>query len=226
MDYIQGKPRSQIVLIESSMEEKIEQDNPVRLIDKFVDSCKLEELGFTHAKHAPEGRPPYHPGDLLKLYIYGYLNRIRTTRLLEKECKRNLELMWLLKELTPDHNTIANFRKANPKAIKLVFRRMVKMCKRLDLIGGKVIAIDGTKLRAQNSKKNNYNQKKIDDHLGYIESRLHEYLDALDIADAAENMGLDPEIDKKKIQEKIARLNDKKQQYKKNSISWRCCSEF
>jgi len=188
MDYIQGKPRSQIVLIESSMEEKIEQDNPVRIIDAFVDSCKLEEFGFTHAKHAPEGRPPYHPGDLLKLYIYGYLNRIRTTRMLEKECKRNLELMWLLKELTPDHNTIANFRKANPKAIKLVFRRMVKMCKRLDLIGGKVIAIDGTKLRAQNSKKNNYNQKKIDDHLGYIESRLHEYLDALDIADAAETM--------------------------------------
>ncbi len=188
MDYIQGKPRSQIVLIESSMEEKIEQDNPVRIIDAFVDSCKLEEFGFTHAKHAPEGRPPYHPGDLLKLYIYGYLNRIRTTRMLEKECKRNLELMWLLKELTPDHNTIANFRKANPKAIKLVFRRMVKMCKRLDLIGGKVIAIDGTKLRAQNSKKNNYNQKKIADHLGYIESRLHEYLDALDIADAAETM--------------------------------------
>ena len=170
------------------MEERIEQNNPVRIIDAFVDSCKLEEFGFTHAKHAPEGRPPYHPGDLLKLYIYGYLNRIRTTRMLEKECKRNLELMWLLKELTPDHNTIANFRKANPKAIKLVFRRMVKMCKRLDLIGGKVIAIDGTKLRAQNSKKNNYNQKKIDDHLGYIESRLHEYLDALDIADAAETM--------------------------------------
>jgi transposase len=215
MDYIQGKPRSQIVLIESSMEEKIEQDNPVRIIDAFVDSCKLEEFGFTHAKHAPEGRPPYHPGDLLKLYIYGYLNRIRTSRMLEKECKRNLELMWLLKELTPDHNTIANFRKANPKAIKQVFRSMVTMCKRLDLIGGKVIAIDGTKLRAQNSKKNNYNQRKIDEHLAYIESRLHEYLDALDIADAAENMGLDPEIDKKKIQEKIARLNERKQQYKK-----------
>jgi transposase len=133
------------------MEEKIEQDNPVRIIDAFVDSCKLEEFGFTHAKHAPEGRPPYYPGDLLKLYIYGYLNRIRTSRMLEKECKRNMELMWLLKELTPDHNTIANFRKENPKTIKMVFRRMVNMCKRRYLIGGKVIAIDGTKLRAQNS---------------------------------------------------------------------------
>ena len=131
MDYIQGKPRSQIVLIESSLEEVIEQENPVRFIDAFVDSRKLDEFGFKHAKYAPEGRPPFHPGDLLKLYIYGCLNRIRTTRMLEKECKRNLEVLWLLKELTPDHNTIGNFRKDNPKAIKLVFRRMVTMCKQL-----------------------------------------------------------------------------------------------
>jgi transposase len=214
MEYIQGKPRSQIVLIESSLEEKIEADNPVRIIDTFVNHLKLEELGFTQAKHAPEGRPPYNPGDLLKLYIYGYLNRVRTSRLLERECRRNLEMMWLLNELKPDHNTIANFRRDNSKAIKLVFRKMVTMCKRLDLIGGKVIATDGTKLRAQNSKKNNYNQKKIDDHLAYIESRLHEYLDALDVADTAETMGLDPEIDKEKIRERIARLNEKKQKYK------------
>jgi transposase len=125
MDFIQGKPRSQLVLITSSLDEKIEQDNPVRIIDVFVDSCKLEEFGFTHVRHAKEGRPPYHPGDLLKLYIYGYLNRIRSSRALEKECKRNMELMWLLNELTPDHNTIANFRKENPKAIKQVFRKMV-----------------------------------------------------------------------------------------------------
>lgn len=123
--------------------------------------------------------------------------------------------MWLVKQLTPDHNTIANFRKDNPKAIKLVFRKMVTLCKRLDLIGGKVIATDGTKLRAQNSKKNNFNQKKIDDHLAYIENELHEYLDALNIADTAEILGLDPDIDKEQIQQKIARLNEKKLQYKK-----------
>ena len=215
MDYITGKPRTQLVLIDSSLEEKIEQDNPVRIIDAFVNSCKLVEFGFKHAKHAPEGRPPYHPGDLLKLYIYGYLNRIRSSRALEKECKRNLELMWLLNELVPDHNTIANFRRDNPKAIKLVFRKIVTLCKRLDLIGGKVIATDGTKLRAQNSKKNNFNQKKIDDHLAFIESKLHEYLDALDMADTAETMGLDADVDKEKIREKITRLNEKKQQYKK-----------
>jgi hypothetical protein len=123
--------------------------------------------------------------------------------------------MWLLNELTPDHNTIANFRKDNPKAIKQVFRNMVTLCKRLDLIGGKVVAIDGTKLRAQNSKKNNFNQKKIDDHLAYIENKLHEYLDAIDVADIAEDLGLDPELDKEKIKEKIAKLNAKKLQYKK-----------
>ena len=117
MEYIQGKPRSQIVFIESSLEEKIESDNPVRIIDAFVNSCKLEEFGFTHARHAPEGRPPYNPADLLKLYIYGYLNRVRTSRLLERECRRNLEMMWLLNELTPDHNTIAIFRRDNAKAI-------------------------------------------------------------------------------------------------------------
>ena len=215
MEYIQGKPRSQIVLIESSLEEMIEHDNPVRIIDLFVDSSNLMQLGFTHARHAPEGRPPYHPGDLLKLFIYGYLNKIRSSRMLERECKRNLELKWLLKELIPDHNTIANFRKDNSKAIKAVFRKMVIMCKRLDLIGGKVIATDGTKLRAQNSKKNNYNQKKIDDHLAFIESKLQEYLDALDLTDTAETMGLDPEIDKEKIREKITRLHEKKEKYKK-----------
>jgi hypothetical protein len=120
-----------------------------------------------------------------------------------------------MEELTPDHNTIANFRKDNPKAIKAVFRRLVVMCKALDLIGGKIIATDGTKFRAQNSKKNNYNQKKIDAHIKYIEARINEYFDALDTADSAESMGLDPEIDKVKIREKIAKLKEKKKQYKK-----------
>jgi transposase len=215
MEYIQGKPRSQIVLFESSLEERIDKDNPVRIIDLFVDSLDMMKLGFTHARHAPEGRPPYYPGDLLKLFIYAYLNRIRSSRLLERECSRNLELMWLLKELTPDHNTIANFRKENSKAIKAVFRKMVIMCKKLDLIGGKVIATDGTKFRAQNSKKNNYNQKKIDDHLRYIETKLQEYLHALEFADTAESMGFDPEIDREQIKERINNLKQKKQDYKK-----------
>ena len=129
----------------------------------------------------------------MKLFIYVYLNGIRSSRMLERECTRNLELMWLLNELIPDHNTIANFRKNNPKAIKNFFRKMVTMCKQFDLISGKVVATDGTKLREQNSKKKNYNQKKIDDHLKFIETRLHEYPEALDVADTAETMGLDPD---------------------------------
>ena len=103
------------------------------------------------------GRPAYHPADLLKLFIYGYLNKIRSSRDLEKECKRNIEVMWLLKCLKPDHNTIANFRKENPKAIKKVFRTTVQIARHFDLIGGKLIAGDSTKFRAQNSKKNNFN---------------------------------------------------------------------
>lgn len=214
MEYIQGNNRSQIVLISSSLDEMIPEDNPVRIIDAFVDSCNLIELGFSNARLGCQGRPPFNPGDLLKLFIYGYLNRIRSSRALERECQRNIELMWLLKQLIPDHNTIANFRKDNAKAIKLTFRKMVTLCKKLDLIGGKVIATDGTKLRAQNSRKNNYNQKKINDHLDYIENRLHEYLEALNNADTAEAMGLDPETDKTKIKERIAQLKEKKMKYK------------
>lgn len=211
----QGKPRNQIVLIESTLDNRIDENNPVRIIDAFVKGCNLEELGFTHAKHAAEGRPPYHPATLLKLFIYGYLNRIRSSRMLERECKRNVELMWLLEELTPDHNTIANFRKENPKAIKDVFRRLVVMCKALDLIGGKIIATDGTKFRAQNSKKNNYNQKKIDEHLRYIEDKINDYRDTLDLADSAESMGLDPDVDREQIREKTAGMKEKKKKYKK-----------
>jgi len=148
------------------------------------------------------GRPPYHPKDLLKLYIYGYLNKIRASRKLEKECKRNIELMWLMSGLVPDHNTISNFRRDNPKAIKKVFRLTVELAKNHDLIGGILLAGDGTKLRAQNSKKNNYNQKKIDRHIAYIETKLAEYCEALSQADGDEKKKIQTKIDKQKTQKK------------------------
>jgi transposase len=152
------------------------------------------------------GRPAYHPSDLLKLYIYGYLNKVRSSRDLEKECKRNIEVMWLLNSLTPDHNTISNFRRDNPKAIKKVFRETVRIAQHFELIGGKLLAGDSTKFRAQNSKKNNYNQKKIDRHLKYIENKLKEYNE-----DLAENDG-----DKKEQAEKeIKKHNHRKLEYKK-----------
>jgi len=174
MKYIIGENRNQITFY--SLEELIEQDNEVRLIDLFVDSLPLEDFGFSESKQNEQGgRPAYHPSDLLKLFIYGYLNRIRSSRQLEKECVRNMEVKWLLRGLVPDHNTISNFRKDNPKAIKKVFRATVELAKNFELIGGKLLAGDGTKLRAQNSKKNNFNQKKIDRHLAYIEAKLDEY---------------------------------------------------
>ncbi len=157
----------------AGLEELIWSDNEVRLIDAFVDSLPLEKLGFRTA-FSENGRPAYHPTVLLKLLVYGYLNRIRSSRCLERECLRNLEVMWLLGQLTPDHNTIANFRKNNSRPITRVFRATVKMARRFELIGGELLAGDSTKLRAQNSKKNNYNQGKIARHLLYIEEKLSE----------------------------------------------------
>ena len=160
MKYIQGQNRNQTCLFPVSLEDSIEFDNEVRLIDLFVDSLSLKDFGFK-VVFVENGRPAYHPDNLLKLYIYGYLNKVRSSRDLEKECKRNIEVMWLLNCLKPDHNTISNFRRDNPKAINKVFRETVRLAKHFDLIGGKLIAGDSTKLRAQNSKKNNFNQKYI-----------------------------------------------------------------
>ncbi|WP_319502488.1 IS1182 family transposase [uncultured Draconibacterium sp.] len=205
MKYLKGQNRSQISLFPVSLDQAINADNEVRLIDVFVNSLKLEEFGF-RVDHIENGRPAYHPADLLKLYIYGYLNQLRSSRKLEKECKRNIELMWLLKTLRPDHNTIANFRRDNPKAIKKVFRETVKIATYFNLIGGTLIAGDSTKLRAQNSKKNNYNQKKIDRHLEYIENKLAEYNKALAESDGDKKQEIENEIEKQ---------NQRKDGYKK-----------
>lgn len=204
MKFIQGQNRDQITLFPVSLNDAVDPENEVRLIDVFVDSLKLDEFGFK-TEFIENGRPAYHPADLLKLFIYGYLNQLRSSRKLEKECKRNIEVIWLLKSLRPDHNTISNFRRDNPKAIKKVFRETVKIAKYFNLIGGTLIAGDSTKLRAQNSKKNNFNQKKIDRHLEYIDNKLAEYEKAL-----AENDG-----DKDEIKKEIAKQNLRKDGYKK-----------
>ena len=206
MQYITGTNRTQAVLFSQSLDAIIDADNEVRIIDLFVDSIDLVQFTF-HLKFASEGRPPYHPKDLLKLYVYGYLNSIRSSRALEKECKRNVEVMWLLHQLIPDHNTISNFRRDNEKAIRKVFRHTVSIAKQFDLIGGKLIAGDSTKLRAQNSKKNNFNEDKIAQHLDYIERRLNEYNQVLEEADSEEN--------KRVIQEQIEKQNDRKNKYNK-----------
>ncbi|MBC8179627.1 IS1182 family transposase [candidate division KSB1 bacterium] len=204
MKYIQGQSRQQTYLFPVSLDNAVDSQNEVRLIDLFVGSLDLREFGFT-MEHTENGRPAYHPADLLKLYIYGYLNRVRSSRSLEKECRRNIEVIWLLRNLQPDHNTISNFRRDNPKAIKKVFRQTVKIAQYFNLIGATLIAGDSTKLRAQNSKKNNFNQKKIDRHLEYIENKLAQYNKAL-----AESDG----DNKKEIEQEIKKQNQRKQGYK------------
>ncbi len=195
MQYIQGNNRKQAVLFPKCLDELVDQDNEVRIIDLFCESINLEDFKFI-VKTNTEGRPAYDPKDLLKLYIYGYLNSIRSSRILEKECHRNIEVMWLLKDLAPDHNTISNFRRDNQKAIRKVFQYTVSIAKMFDLIGGKLIAGDSTKLRAQNSKKNNYNPKKIERHLAYIDAKLDEYNDALKNADDDNKIIIQNQIDK------------------------------
>ncbi len=197
MKYIQGQNRSQTYLFPVSLDDAISSDNEVRLIDVFVDSLALESFGF-QIDQGENGRPAYHPGDLLKLFIYGYMNKIRSSRRLEKESKRNIEVMWLLGRLHPDHNTISNFRRDNPKAIKKVFRETVKIANYFNLIGGTLIAGDSTKFRAQNSKKNNFNQKKIDRHLEYIENKLQEYNEALAESDGDDKTHIEDQIEKHK----------------------------
>ncbi len=173
MQYQAKQSRTQLSLYTTCLDDMIGSDNSVRAIDTFVDSLDMGQLGF--AALPSQGRPPYDPADLLKLYIYGYMNRMRSSRRLELECNRNIELIWLLGDLKPDHNTIARFRKDNPAAIKRVFRATVQVAKNHDLIGAQVIAGDSTKLRAQNSKKNNYNLKKVERHLEYIDGKLEEH---------------------------------------------------
>ena len=197
MKFIQGHNRTQINLFPVSLDQSIDTDNEVRMIDLFVDSLSIKDYGF-RTDFTENGRPAYHPSDLLKLFIYGYMNKVRTSRDLEKECGRNIEVMWLLKCLRPDHNTISNFRQDNEKAIRKVFRATVQIAKHFDLIGGKLIAGDSTKLRAQNSKKNNFNQSKIDRHIAYIDNKLEEYTRALAENDRDNREQIEAEISKQK----------------------------
>lgn len=204
MIFIQGKDRTQSVLFPETLDQLVHQNHEVRFIDLFVESINITDFDFKIKTKTLEGRPPYNPKDLLKLYIYGYLNSIRSSRVLEKETNRNIEVMWLLKQLTPDHNTISNFRRDNEKAIRKVFQKTVSIAKEFKLIGGQLLAGDSTKLRAQNSKKNNFNEKKIKQHIEYIDTKLTEYNEALELADT-EN--------KKIIQEKIELQNTRKTAY-------------
>jgi transposase len=206
MQHIQGISRHQLQL--GSLEDTISRDNPVRFIDVFVHSINLEKIGFIPRILKTEGRPSFDSKVFLKIYLYGYLNGIRSSRRLEKECLRNLEMQWLIEAIRPNYHSIADFRKDNPKTLKQLFKLFVSFLKDADLISGDTIAIDGTKSRAHNGKKSNFNQKKIDKHVAYIEAKTQEYLTALDQNDSQENSTTITNI-----QQKIERLKGNKIHY-------------
>ena len=204
MDYIKGFDRNQLVMMD--FEANVEVDSWARVVDWFVDALPMKELGFNDVLQS-EGRPPYKASDMLKLFMYGYKNDLRTSRRLEAACKTDIEVIWLLKGLRPSARKIAYFRKRNPKAFKQAFRYFVMMLKEMNLISGETIAIDSFKIRAQNSLKNNFNQKKIDRHLDYIDGKIAEYEEKLNEGD------LD-NISKDEIEDKIKWQQEKKQYYK------------
>jgi transposase len=185
MEYISTTNRSQLEF--NCLEDLIEKDNAVRFIEAFVEKLDLNQLQFSVKELKEEGRPSFNPKLFLKLYFYGYLNGIRSSRRLEKECKRNIELHWLMGKLVPNYHSIADFRKVNATALRNTFKLLVSFLKDADLITGKVVAVDGTKMRAHNSKKNNYSPKKIERHLKYIEDKTNEYLAELDANDESES---------------------------------------
>jgi transposase len=185
-EHVEGLNRNQTALFPDTLEGYVDKENPVRFIDAFVDSLNMEQLGFKHALPIDLGRPSYNPSDLLKLYVYGYLNQVRSSRKLERECHRNIEVMWLMRKLTPDFKTIADFRKDNVNCVKGVFREFVKLCMSLDLFSAKCVVIDGTKFKAVNSLDNNFNRKNLVYRMKMIDEHVSKYLAEIEEEDRKE----------------------------------------
>ena len=212
MKHRAGLDRSQTLLFPERLEDYIAPENPVRFLDAFVAALDLHALGFARARCAPTGCPPYDPAVLLKLYLYGYLHRVRSSRLLEAECRRNVEVIWLTGKLAPDFKTIADFRKDNLKPLQAVARQFTVLCRKLELFGGELLAIDGSKFAAVNARDQNFNAAKLQDLIERADARLAEYLAQLDSADAA---GPDAaSLTKKELEQKIAALQERQDWHK------------
>jgi transposase len=209
MNHVRGVDRGQTLLLPETIEDYVAPENPVRFLDALVASLDLHALGFARAIAAYTGRPAYDPGTLLRLYLYGYLHRLRSSRQLEKECHRNLELIWLLRQLAPDHKTIADFRRDHRAGFKLVHRQFHLLCHQLKLFGGELVAIDGTKLAAVNARDRNYNPKKLEELMARADARLAEYFQQLDAGDTAE--GHEEKLTRAALEEKIAALREKRE---------------
>lgn len=210
MAHIEGVNRSQTLLLPEAVDDYVGADNPVRFIDAFVDEFDLEQAGFERVQAQATGRPGYNPADLLKLYIYGYLNRVRSSRRLEAETHRNIEVIWLLRRLTPDFKTIADFRRDNRQAFRQVFREFVVLCRQLDLFGRELLAVDGTRLKAVNNKDRNFTKAKLKRELTRSDERLARYLKELDEADKDDDRPGGGNVDQ--LQEKIKAIKERRDQ--------------
>ncbi|QYD68773.1 IS1182 family transposase [Paraburkholderia edwinii] len=204
--FVEGADRNQVTLLPECLDDFIAEDNPIRIVDAFVEELELASLGFEGATPATTGRPSYHPTVLLKIYIYGYLNRVQSSRRLERECQRNVELMWLTGRLAPDFKTIAEFRRSNGEGIRNVCRRFVMICRDLKLFTQAVVAIDSSKFKAVNSRDQNFTPNKIERRQEQIEQSIQRYLDALETADRTQP----PEVEAKtdRLREKIQTLRE------------------
>jgi len=204
--FVEGTDRRQSTLFPAVLDDYVGDDNPVRAIDVFVDGLDLVKLGFDGVAPLATGRPAYHPAPLLKIYIYGYFNRVQSSRRLERECQRNVELVWLTGHLMPDFKTIADFRKDNGEAIRKVCRAFVLLCRRLDLLDAASVAIDGSKFKAVNNRDKNFTEAKMKRRLEQIDESIARYLSQLDTADRQGPTV--PEAKTTRLKEKIAKLRE------------------
>jgi transposase len=207
--YLKGNPRSQTLLLPKTVDEYVGEENESRFIDTFIDSLDLKRLGFTHTAPLTEGRPPYDPSDMLKLYVWGYLNQVRSSRKLERECHRNLEAIWLMRSLAPDHWTIAAFRRENAGVVKAVFRELVQFLIRMGLVGKDLVAVDGVKLKAVNSNTRNLRRETLTMNIERMDTAVAGYLEALDEADREEERGAEEAA---RLREKLGKLTIRREE--------------
>ena len=212
MEFISGESREQIIMLPECLDDYITDNNSVRVIEAYINSLDMVVLDCSRQQPNTTGRPMYDPKDLLKLYLYGYMNRIRSSRRLERESKRNVELLWLLGKLCPDHKTIAEFRRQNGEALKKVFKSFVKLCVKLGLYGKELLAIDGSKFKAVNSKERNYTDGKLKERIERLDTKIEGYMKELEEADREEG-GAGEEKSWEEIREIIKGLEARKERY-------------
>jgi transposase len=211
MAHVTGQSRDQLALFPQTLNDALSADHPVRVIDGFVDTLDLAALGFSKVEAEEMGRPPYAPGDLLKLYVYGYVNRVRSSRALEREAQRNVEVMWLIHALTPAFKTIADFRKDHPRAIVEVCRKFIGFCRELSLVGGELIAIDGSKMEAVASRKQVITPKSLAKRMAAIDRKIAAYLAAMDEADREERTQTTVAMDTAAVAKALQDLREKRE---------------